>query len=166
MTKDKTFFVNLKKEDTKMLRNKLNWILDELESRIIRANDSSESNIVKAISRPIKTEMSQAEVIESIKRWYENSNLKVHMCLTYLKRNDWQVDKVMFFDYCRKNLNIKKPELFLLSLIKKPYIREWTNVEDQKRKARDYGNVLQVRSGVVRLNTLYEDEIKNIWEGN
>ena len=35
MTKDKTFFVNLK-EDTKMLRTKLNWILDELESRIIK----------------------------------------------------------------------------------------------------------------------------------
>ena len=165
MVKDKTFFVNLKKEDTKMLRTKLNWIVDELESRITRANDSSESNILKAISRPMKTEMSKTEVIENAERWHENSNLKVHMCLSFLKKNEWEVKKTDFLENCRKNLNIKKPELFLLSLTKKPYIREWTNIEDQKRKARDYGDVLTVRNGIINLNPAYEKEIKEIWGG-
>lgn len=165
MTKDKTFFVNLK-EDTKMLRIKLNWILDELESRIIKANETSESHILKAISRPMKTEMRKNEVIENAKRWYENTNLKVHMCLSYLKRDGWEVDKSKFFEYCKKTLNVKRPDLFLLSLTKKPYIREWTNIEDQKRKARDYGDVLQLKNLIIKLNPLYENEIKKIWEGS
>ena len=165
MTKDKTFFVNLK-EDTKMLRTKLNWILDELESRIIKANDPSESYILKAISRPMKTEMSKNEVIENVKRWYENPNLKVHMSLLYIKVNGWEVEKSKFLEYCKKTLRVKRPELFLLSLTKKPYIREWTNIEDQKRKASDYGNVLQLKNLIIKLNPLYENEIKKIWEGS
>lgn len=166
MGKDKTFFVNLKKEDTKMLRIKLNWILDELEARIIKANDSSESSILKSISRPLKTEMSKNEVLDNARRWYENSNLKVHICLLFLKKNGWEVDRSKFLDYCKKDLNIKRPELFLLSLTKIPYIREWTNIEDQKRKARDYGDVLQIKNNIIKLNQKYEEDIKKIWEGN
>ena len=72
MNKDKTFFVNLKKEDTKMLRIKLNWILDELESRIIKASDPSKSSILNSISRPMKTEMSKNEVINNVKKKMED----------------------------------------------------------------------------------------------
>ena len=165
MAKDKTFFVNLKKEDTKMLRTKLNWIIDELESRIIRANDSAESQILKAISRPMKTEMSKTEVIENVKRWHENFNLKIHMCLSFLKKNKWEVKKADFLEHCIRNLGIKRPELFLLSLTKKPYIREWTNIEDQKRKATDYGDIFTVKDKIISLNPIYEKEIKEIWEG-
>ena len=60
--------------------------------------------------------MSKNEVIENVKRWCENPHLKVHMCLSYLKINGWEVDKSKFLEYCKKTLNIKRPELFLLSL--------------------------------------------------
>ena len=166
MTKDSTFFVNLRKEDTKMLKTKLGWIVDELERRIIKANDTSQSNIIKAISRPIKTEMSKSEIIENVVRWRENSTLKVHMCLNFLKKNGWVVSRAKFLDYGKNELGIKKPELFLLSLTKKPYIREWTNIEDQKRKASDYGDVLKIVSGNVELNPKYNNDIIKVWSGD
>lgn len=163
MAKDKTFFVNLKKEDTSMLRTKLNWIVDELESRIRKAEDTAGSQKVKAISRPMKTELSKEEIIENIRRWRENTKLQVHMCLTFLKKNKWQVDKKDFLFFCKNDLHLAKPELFLLSLTKKPFIREWTNINDEKRKASDYGDILTIKEGIVLLNPKYGREILKIW---
>lgn len=161
--KDKTFFVNLKKEDTKMLRTKLNWIIDELESRVYKAEDLSESHLVRAIGKPMKSEMSKSEILENIKRWHENPKLKVYMCLNFLKENGWKVEKSDLLSYCKDKLNIKSPDLFLLSLTKKPYVREWVNIHDQKRKASDYGNILIVKEGIVQLNINFSKEIKTLW---
>lgn len=163
MATDKTFWVNLKKEDLNMLRTKLNWILDEIQSRVNKANDNFESNNVRAITKAMKAEMSDSEIIENVKRWFENPQLKVTMCLNYLKKNDWKVTKSDFLEYSKSSLDIKKPDLFLLSLTKTPYIREWTNINDEKRKARDYGNVLKIKEGFVILNPVYASRIISIW---
>lgn len=163
MAKDKTFFVNLRKEDTRMLKIKLTWIVDELERRILKSNDDAHSHIIRSISKPNRIGMSKSEVIHNIKRWYENPKLKIHMTLSFLKENNWEISKNIFIDYCKSQLRIKKPELFILSLTKKPYIREWINVEDQKRKSRDYGDVLNISNGSVILNEKYKDHIKKAW---
>ena len=165
MEKHKSFFVNLKSEDTKMLKRKLNWIIDEMESRIIKSEDITEKNIIRAKSKPRKEEMSKVEILNNVKRWKTNGNLKIHMCLNFFQNNNWTVSNEKFDEFCKTSLHVKKPNLFLLSLTKKPYIREWTNIEDQKRKSRDYGDIFLLDETTIILNKKYSKEIRAIWEG-